>query len=355
MALFDSSSGGESFFSNPIGLDYDYQPKLVKYREAEMRQVAAAVRPLFQKRSGRNVFVYGPSGVGKTVAVRNLLQELEQETDEIVTFYINCWKSDTTFKVLLEMCSVINYRFTQNKRTEELFDIVKKDINKRAAVMVFDEADKLEDVDFLYNLIEDVFNKSILLITNHKDWIAGLDSRIKSRLTAEMLEFRPYGLTETRGVLQQRMEFVFAQGVWESEAFEAVVQKAYSMQDIRSGLYLMKEAANIAEERNSGKVTAADVSAAMNKLDEFSIRKSDELEDETRFVLNIIKKNSGSKIGDIYAAYTEAGGKLVYKTFQRRITKLEEDRFVTTEKMAGGSEGNTTIVKFGQEKKLTEF
>src|SRR3989338_1484150 len=241
MAFFNSSSGGESLFRNPIALDYDYQPKLVKYREAEMKQVAAAIRPLLQKRSGRNVFVYGPSGVGKTVAVRNLLLELEQETDEIVPFYINCWKNDTTFKMLLEMCSVINYKFTHNKRGDELFEIVKKDINKKAAVFVFDEVDKIDDVDFLYNVIEEVFNKSLILITNHKGWIADLDTRIKSRLTAELLEFRPYNLTETRGVLQQRMEFVFAPDVWEDAALEAVAQKSFGMQDIRAGLYLMKE------------------------------------------------------------------------------------------------------------------
>ena len=355
MAFFSSGTSGESLFKNPIGLDYDYQPKLVKYRENEMRQVAAAIRPLFQKRSGRNVFIYGPSGVGKTVAVRNLLQELEQESDEIVPFYINCWKNDTAFKMLLEMCKAIDYRFTQNKRGDELFDIVKKDINKKAAVFVFDEVDKIDDVDFLYNVIEEVFNKSVILITNHKEWIADLDSRIKSRLTAEMMEFKPYNLTETRGVLQQRMEFVFGPDCWDNDAFEAVVQKSFGMQDIRSGLYLMKEAANIAEERNSRKVSSADVAAAVKKLDEFSIKKTEELEDETRFVLNLIKKNSGSKIGDIYNAYKEAGGDMVYKTFQRRIVKLEEDRFISTEKLPGGSEGNTTIVKFGQEKKLTEF
>ncbi|HIG97957.1 TPA: AAA family ATPase [Candidatus Woesearchaeota archaeon] len=355
MAFFNSSSGGESLFRNPIALDYDYQPKLVKYREAEMKQVAAAIRPLLQKRSGRNIFIYGPSGVGKTVAVRNLLQELEQETDEIIPFYINCWKSDTSFKVLLQMCDAIGYRFTQNKRTEELFDVVKKEINKMAAVIVLDEVDKLEDADLLYNIAEDVFNKSIVLITNRKEWITELDGRVKSRLTAEMLEFRPYNLSETRGVLQHRLEFVFAQGAWEADAFEAVVQKAASMQDIRAGLYLIKEAANTTEERNSGKVNATDVAVALRKLDEFSIKKSDDLEGEERFILNIVKKNNNRRIGDIYAAYKEAGGGIAYKTFQRRIAKLEDDRFISTEKITGGSEGSTTIIKVGQEKKLTEF
>lgn len=221
--------------------------------------------------------------------------------------------------------------------------------------MFFDEVDKIDDVDFLYSVVEEVFNKSIILITNHKGWIAELDTRIKSRLTAEMLEFKPYNLTETRGVLQQRMEFVFAPDVWEDAEFEAVVQKAAGMQDVRSGLYLMKEAANTAEERSSGKISAADVAAAMKKLEEFSIKRTEELEDETRFILGIVKKNSGRKIGDVYAAYREAGGQMVYKTFQRRISKLEEDRFIVAEKVVGGSEGSTTMLKFGQEKKLTEF
>ncbi len=68
-----------------------------------------------------------------------------------------------------------------------------------------------------------------------------------------------------------------------------------------------------------------------------------------------MKENSGQKIGDVYKAYQNSGGSAIYKTFQRKIAKLAEDRFITANKIEGGREGNTTIVSYGKEKKLTEF
>ena len=72
-------------------------------------------------------------------------------------------------------------------------------------------------------------------------------------------------------------------------------------------------------------------------------------------ILNLVKTNSGKKIGEIFKNYQDSGGKLVYKAFQRKIDKLEKNKFIAVEKTAGGEDGNTTIVKVNSEKKLTEF
>ncbi len=358
MGVFDDVlRGGESLIKNEVALDYSYVPKLIPYRESQMRAIAAAIKPLFQKRNGRNVFVYGLPGVGKTVAARHILQELEEQSEEITPFYINCWQKNTTFKILAEMCDIMGYRFVQNKRTEELFAVVKQYVNtsERAAVFVFDEADKIEDMDFVYNLLEEIFRKSVILIANYRECLAELDERIRSRLTAEMLEFKAYNLSETRGILRQRMEYAFVPGVWEQDAFEAVVQKTAAILDVRTGLYMMKEAALAAEDRSSRKITAADVASATKKLEEFSIKKAEELDEDAKKMLEAVKGNSGQKIGDVYKAYQKSGGNAIYKTFQRKIAKLAEDRFITAKKIEGGKEGNTTIVSYGKEKKLTEF
>jgi len=70
----------------------------------------------------------------------------------------------------------------------------------------------------------------------------------------------------------------------------------------------------------------------------------------------MIKKNSDKKIGDLYNVYKEDGGKLVYKSFQRKIDKLQKNKFISVKKTSGGKEGNTTIVNYASTtKKLTEF
>ncbi|MCP3686606.1 MAG: AAA family ATPase [bacterium] len=357
MGIFNDMLGSdESLFKNELALDYSFVPKVIPYRESEQRQIAACIKPLFQKRNGRNVIVFGPPGVGKTVACRHLLNEIEDETDDIVPIYVNCWQHNTTFKVFLESCNAIGYKFTQNKRSDELFAEIKRTMNKKGAVFVFDEIDKAEDFDFLYSILEDVYRKTIILITNHQEWLASLDTRIRSRLMVDALEFKSYNENETRGILKQRMEFAFVPGVWEDDAFEAVAAKTSALNDIRRGLYLMRESALAAEDKASKKITKEHVETALKKLDDFTIKDSATLDDETRFVLGIVKKNSGKKIGDVYKAYQDAGGKMVYKTFQRKITKLEKSKFISTEKVSGGAEGKTTILSYAKkEKKLTDF
>ncbi len=351
----DMLGSGESLFMDTVALDYDYIPKLVPFREKEQHYVADCIKPLFMKRSGKNVLVHGPPGVGKTVAIKHLLRELEEETDEILPFYINCWQKNTTFKIMAELCELLDYKFTHNKKTEELFRIVRDNVNKKSAVFVFDEIDKVEDVGFLYSILEEVYRRSIVLITNYKEWAIDLDDRIKSRMMLEMVEFKQYSKTETKGILKQRLGYAFVKGVWDDDAFDVVADKAYELGDIRRGLYLLREGGNAAESRASKRITKEDVQSAIAKMTEFSTKKDSELDEDARFILSLIKKHTGKRIGELFAIYQKEGGKAVYKTFQRKVKKLSDNRFIQTKKIVGGTEGSTTILSADTSKKITDF
>src|SRR3989344_8765986 len=145
MSLFkDMLRSGETLFRDTVVLDYDFQPKILQFRENEQMRFATAIRPLLQGHNGRHLFVYGPLGVGKTTACKHILKELAEETDEVIPIYINCWKENTTFKIFSKICDDLGYKFIQNKKTSELFSLIKQKLNKVSAVFVFDEIDKLE-------------------------------------------------------------------------------------------------------------------------------------------------------------------------------------------------------------------
>jgi cell division control protein 6 len=353
MSLFNDILGAdESVFRDTVALDFDYQPKLIKYRENEQRRFALAIKPLLHGSNGRNVFIHGPPGVGKTTACKHVLKELEEEQEHIIPIYINCWKENTTFKIITRICLDLGFSFLQNKRTGELFDLVKKRVNKQSAVFVFDEIDKVEDLDFLYIFLEDIYRKSIFLITNYQETFARFDERIRSRLGPEFVFFDKYTPDEIEGILRERRGYAFQERAWDEEAFARVVGKTAAVGDVRLGLYLMREAGLIAEEKSSRTIGVHHVDAAINRADTFSSKNKEELDDTLQNILQLVKKSKRKKIGDLYAAYTNQFGEISYKTFQRKISKLKEGGFISTEKVTD-NEGNTTIIT--HHKKLTEF
>lgn len=354
--LFDDMlSSGESLFKNLDALDFEFVPKLLPYRENQQHYIAACIKPLLQGRNGKNLFIFGAPGIGKTAAIKWVFRDLEEHTDEVIPIYINCWQKNTTYKIVVGMCNILGYKFTQNKKTEELFKIVRNRLNKKTVVFAFDEVDKVEDFDFLYSILEEIYKKSILLITNYREKLDELDDRIKSRLLPELLNFPQYSSQETAGILKQRIKYAFVPGVWDKEAFDAVAQKTADVKDIRCGLYLLGTAGGIAEDESSKKILLQHAKSAIEKLPEFTVKDKEELDEVSKQILEIIKPNSGKKIGELFRIYQENGGEATYKTFQRKIAKLNENRFISVEKIKGGKEGTTTIVSFEKEKKLTEF
>ena len=183
MGVFkDFLKDSESLFLNAVALDPEFMPKEIPYREQQQHYIAECIKPLFQGRSGKHLFITGKPGIGKTLAVKHLFRELEDETNEVLPLYINCWKRDTSFRIVSDICEQIGYTWTHNKKTDELFQDIVKILNKKSVVLCLDECDKAKELDILYTFLEDVYKKTILFITNNDGWLASLDSRLRSRL-----------------------------------------------------------------------------------------------------------------------------------------------------------------------------
>jgi len=352
MGLFDDVlKDSETLFKDELALDFEYQPKLLKFREDEQFQIASSIKPMFQKHNGKNVLIIGKPGIGKTVATKHILTEIEQETNDIIPIYVNCWQKDTPFKIILSICESIGYRFTQNKNTDELLTEISRILNKRSSVIVLDEIDKIQDHQILYSFLEDLYRKSIVLITNNKDFLSALDQRILSRLIPETIEFNPYSKEETYEILKHRSSLAFYPNVLSEDALKLIADKSFEMKDVRTGLFLLRESGTIAEQKLKKKIDLEDSEKAIEKLVDFKIKNSSLLAEDQNKVLDLIKENTGKTTKEIHQIIEPS---ISYRTFFRKLKDLEEASLISlTEENKG--EGKKTIVNFGSVKKLDEF
>ena len=352
MGVFDKIlKENETLFKNELALDYSFIPPKIQFRENQQNYIAQCIKPLFQKRNGKNLLIYGSPGIGKTVAVKHVLKELSDETEEIFPLYINCWKKNTGHKVILELCELLDIKFIHNLTTEQLIKKVASVINKKSAVICLDEIDKLENEDVLYTLTEDIFRKSLIFITNEKNWISKLDQRIKSRIMPEPLEFNAYSMKETYEILKQRIEYAFFESVFNLELLDAIAEKACEAKDIRTGIYLLKESGLIAEEHASRTITQQHIQEAVKKLDAFKIRNSQDLPEEKKQMLDLVKQHLNKTALELHEL---SQSKSSYKTFRRKLEDLEKDGLITLEVNHEGP-GKSTIVKLSEKRTLNEF
>ena len=190
------------------------------------------------------------------------------------------------------------------------------------------------------------------MITNYKEKVAELDERIISRLNPEMVEFKPYNKEETRGILEQRMKYAFVPGVWEEEAFSMIVDKTVAQCDLRKGLFFMREAGNVAEEKASRKIALEHVEKAIAQQ---FVANEEKLDEDAQRILVLVQQNPGEKMGPLFQKFLSQGSEMSYKSFQRKMEKLEKGKKVATEKVSGGREGNTSVVYPYDQPKLTEY
>jgi archaeal cell division control protein 6 len=348
MNLFDNIlKHNETLFKNEIALDYDYLPHVLKFRENKQQHIATIIKPLFAGRSGSNILITGRPGVGKTAACKHVLREMEKHSDKIYGVIVNCWKHDTAYKILVDICHQLGYKWVQNKKTNELMKEIANIMNKKTAVIILDEVDKLKEEQVIYYLLEDLSKKCIIMISNEKEFLTYLDERTRSRLMPEVLEFESYSYQETYDILDERRKVAFHEEIFKEDFFEPIVEKTSEFEDIRTGLFLLRETGNAAEARSSRSIGKIDVEKAISKLVHFQATKIS-LDEEETTLLEIIKDKNGSKSSEIFKEYQAKFNKSD-RTFRRKVSKLKDNKLIESK---DGKDEQGNLVPFLHFKKL---
>jgi len=317
-----------SIFKDRNALTAHFTPDTIPHREEQIKTLAKILAPSLKGSRPSNIFIYGPTGSGKTLTTKHVTKELEKismKTLNLVkVLYVNCKMkkvSDTEYRLIAELCRLLGQEVpVTGLPTDEIYNIFFNliDMKSWVVIIVLDEIDalvrKISD-EFLYNLtrINQELKRAkvaIIGITNDLHLIDALDPRVKSSLSEEEILFPPYNALELQDILTQRAKIGFCDGVLAPEVIpKCAALAAQEHGDARKALDLLRIAGEIAERNGDKNVTERHVDLAREKIEyDRVIETVKTLPKQSKAVLwSIIKtidmQKDDVQTGDVYSIY----------------------------------------------------
>ena len=162
----------------------------------------------------------------------------------------------------------------------------------------------------------------------------------------ETLEFPKYNYEEILSILNQRVEYAFVKDVLDKNIIKLIADKTFEKEDLRTGIFLLRESGIIAEMKASRKILLEHTKKALEKLEEFKIKKQEDFGIEEQDILKLVKENSGLSIKELFGLYN---GNISYSTFHRKLENLNKNNMISL----GDMKDKSLTVHYT--KKLDEF
>lgn len=206
-----------------------YRPHQLIERDSELEQYQNSLRPVINGAPPKNLFLYGQTGVGKTLSTRmvmNRLTEDQQEFDNVDARVVNlnCKGLNSSYQVAANLVNQFRPPDNQIKPTGYpsgmIYDMLFTELDKLEAthcLLVLDEIDSIgSDDDILYKLPRANDNNNVentyigvIGISNDFTFRDNLSARVKDSLCDEEIHFPPYNANELGNILKQRAAEAF--------------------------------------------------------------------------------------------------------------------------------------------------
>jgi cell division control protein 6 len=364
-------------FANREVLSPHYLPQNLLFRDKQMESIVKALAPSLKGERGRNVFIYGKTGTGKTSCVRHVIEEVRSlAAAKAKISYINCRIYNSRYRVLSKIIS--DHLPFLAKRGYGLVEIYEKIINwveedGKVLVAVLDEIDMVKDLDDLvYTLTRansDIRSGGITIvgISNRIDFKELLDPRSLSTLYEHELVFPPYNSTELAAIVKDRAAGGFKQGVVGDDVLNLVAAiAAKESGDARLALKILSRAGELTEEEGKSRMGEQEVmEAEKDAEEEVAYEVIATLPEHQKLVLYAVSLLSlqGGRYkklvdgddtyifsGEVYNKYTSIAHSLSKEPkssrwYRKYISDLEMQGLIDTYESGKGIRGHTKLIK----------
>ncbi|MGI0013730.1 MAG: Cdc6/Cdc18 family protein [Nitrososphaera sp.] len=306
----------DSIITDETIFDDAFIPQRLVAREGQIKEIAKCLSPARSGKSIRNLLISGPPGVGKTSVCRWILNEHFAR----MSVYVNCFSKRTEHKAWEEILLQAGFIIHGRESTSEL---EKKFVKSgRKMVICLDEADHLKSTEILKTLARS--SGGIILICNNPRSISDIETRIRSGLLFNEVEFKPYSYEEILSILRARVSHGLRPGALGNDLLSLTAKLSHG--DARIGLQTIKVAAKDAESNGLERITAEDIKSATKCTRKYNaLYLLGKLTEDQRAVYEILKKNKNMNSGRLYSDYRKlVKNPVVDRAYRKRMKKMEE-------------------------------
>src|SRR6056297_2664491 len=221
-----------------------FSPETIFHRDEEISLYINALQDVVVGHDPNNIFVFGPTGVGKTAVtkwVRDKLQEkaVEEGVPLHVIGPINCRNYRSAYSLVTSL--VNEFREPDN-------ELPRAEANENTPI----EAAKI----------------GLIGISNDLKFVDVLEPKVKSTLGAREIKFGPYNANELRDILGYYADMAFRDGVLQDEVVPlAAAFSAQERGDVRQGLRILEKAGEYARMSDKNRVTEEHVRRATETIE----------------------------------------------------------------------------------------
>lgn len=334
-------------FKSTKYLDVRYIPEAIQGREKERSLLEKRIlRPLKRGDIPRNQLLFGPTGSGKTVCVRDVLARIP--SDVLATYLV---ADMSVYQILKSIAGEFGAHITElNIHTNEYWKRVQKAADGHTVLVILDEIDKMliknrkNDFSLLYKFSREM-DACVIGVTNNLLFEQLIrDQRDRSSFLYDEILFNPYSSDELRDILEYRASKAFCEGVVDVEVVPLVSALAAQRDgDARYALDLLSLSGNICEEEERERVTEDDVRQAQRIADMMLVyRAVNKLTSSQKLLLYAIYTTKDTSPTAIYRSYNNLisdgmnGSKLTPKWLSILAQELELLGFVDIHRKGRG-------------------
>lgn len=272
----------------------NYFPDKIIGREDKIKEFTRCLKPVQSGDFTVNVYVHGPTGVGKTLVCTSILKKFLPKQ----FVYVDCFEDSTTHDIMEQVIVQAGIFLHGKPSTRDIIKRLKK--LDRKFLICLDRCELIKEQEILESFIMNGYG--LILISNRPLPLSKFALKENSKLYLDEIEFGSYDKDAIFQILKNRILDGISSDCISDDLLSVV--SGICDGDARRALQIVKLAARDAEVIGQDSVTVENIETAAKKTRSQTLSKvMERLSEKQKIIFDILKDNTKMSSGELFRIY----------------------------------------------------